>query len=92
MGSAEEKPAPKALFEEIDGPYLVGMGNWLAESLDVSELKNEQVLLLYMALDRGLKALWKAFPEVFKTISQRLLAELMDDDDDDDDDDDGDDE
>ena len=60
MGRREQDT--DTLFEVMDGPYLVKLGNWLARSLDVSELGNEEVLLLHMMLDRGLKALWRTFP------------------------------
>jgi hypothetical protein len=79
MGRREQDVEP--LFEDMDGPYLVGLGNWLARSLDVSELGNEQVLLLHMVLERGLNMLWQAFPEVIAPLVMRMMASLDDDDD-----------
>ncbi|MCP5118854.1 MAG: hypothetical protein GY953_49205 [bacterium] len=64
----------ESVFEDIDGYVLLGFGNWLAESLDVSELSNEQVLLLFMVLDRGIKALLHNFPEVLLPLVTRAMA------------------
>lgn len=81
MGRHKQDDA--SLFEEIDGPYLVAFGNWLAESLDASELSPEQVLLLHIVLDRGLKALWNLFPEVLMPYMERMLARMEEEDDED---------
>lgn len=80
MGRREQNI--ETLFEDMDGPYLVGLGNWLAESLELPELKNEHVLLLYMVLERSLGALWRAFPEVLSPLIMRKIAGLESDDDD----------
>ena len=74
MGRSEQNDGP--LFEEMDGPYLVAFGNWLAESLDLSELSPEQVLLLYMVLERCLHALWGQHPEVLMPYIARMLFML----------------
>lgn len=74
MGRYEQPTEP--LLEELDGPVLVGIGNWLTQSLDVSELSNEQVLWLYMMLERGLAALWRQFPEVLSPLVLRLVMRL----------------
>lgn len=79
MGRSQE--TTESLLEDIDGPVLVGIGNWLAESLDVSELSNEQVLLLFMLLDRGMDALWHNFPRVLLPLVARALKRLDPDDD-----------
>lgn len=71
----------ESLFEDMDGPYLVGLGNWLVRSLEVSELEKEQVLLLHMVLERGLDMLWRTFPEVFAPLAMRMVARLDNDDD-----------
>lgn len=68
---AKDEDAP---FDALDGPHLVAFGNWVAESLDISELPPAQVLLLNLMLDRCLKALWDAFPEVLMPYAQRMLA------------------
>jgi len=73
MGRSEERDA-EALFEAIDGEYLVGLGNWLARSLDPLELENEQVLLLQVVLERCMNALWQAFPEVLAPYIMRMVA------------------
>ena len=78
MGRYEQPTEP--LLEELDGPVLVGIGNWLAKSLDVSELSNEQVLWLHMVLVRGINALWQQFPEVLSPLMHRLLMHLDEDD------------
>ena len=79
MGRREQDT--DTLFEDMDGPYLVKLGNWLARSLDVSELGTEEVLLLHMMLDRCLNALWRTFPEVLAPLVVRILAGLDSDDD-----------
>lgn len=77
MGSLGPK---ESLFEDIDGSVLVGFGNWLADSLDVSELSNEEVLLLFMVLDRAMKVLWRHFPELLIPLVTRSMAEFDPDD------------
>ncbi len=72
--------ATEPLFEDIDGPVLVGIGNWLAESLDILELSNEQVLWLYMMFGRYIDALWREFPDVLLPLTIRLLKRLDEDD------------
>ena len=79
MGRREQDT--DTLFEDMDGPYLVRLANWLARSLDVSELETEEVLLLHMVLDRCLKALWRTFPEVLAPLIMRILANPDSDDD-----------
>lgn len=81
MGRREQDT--DTLFEDMDGPYLVGLGNWFFSSLDVSELEPEQVLLLQMLFERGLNALWETFPEVIAPLILRMMAGLESDDDDD---------
>lgn len=78
MGGSQKTSAP--LFEDIDGPILIGLGNWLAESLEVAELSKEQVLLLFMLLDRGIDALWRNFPEVLLPLVIRILERFSSDD------------
>jgi len=78
MGGSQKTSAP--LFEDIDGPILVGLGNWLAESLEVAELSKEQVLLLFMLLDRGIDALWRNFPSVLLPLVIRILERFSSDD------------
>lgn len=73
MGRNEERDA-EALFDAIDGQYLVRLGNWLARSLEPSELENEQVLLIQLVLERCMNALWQAFPEVLAPYVMRMLA------------------
>lgn len=53
--------ATTPLLEPIDGPVLVALGNWLADSLDVSELTTEQALLLSVFADRLTIALVREF-------------------------------
>ena len=86
MGQYE--PPNETLLEEIDGPILVGIGNWLAESLDASELKNEQVLLLHLILERCSKVLWRLFPEVLAPLALRAMARLEEEEEEEEDDDD----
>lgn len=74
------EPPNEALLEEIDGPVLVGIGNWLAESLNASELENDQVLLLHLILERCSKVLWRLFPEVLAPLALRAMARLEEDD------------
>jgi hypothetical protein len=69
----------EALFEDLDGPHLVGLGNWLVDQLELSELEKEQVLLLYMLLERATNALMQAFPEVLGPLFMRMLQALDDD-------------
>ena len=69
------KPADP-LFKDIDGPILVGIGNWLVESLDASELKNEQVLLLYLVIDCCMDVLWREFPELIVPFVLRTIERL----------------
>ncbi len=78
MGGSQKTSAP--LFEDIDGPILVGLGNWLAESLDVAELSKEQVLLLFMLFERGIDALWRNFPSVLLPLIIRILERFSADD------------
>jgi len=70
----------EALFEDLDGPYLVGLGNWLVDQLELSELEKGQVLLLYTVLERATNALVLAFPEVLAPLFVRMLQALDDDD------------
>ena len=72
--------APEGLLEDMDGPVLVGLGNWLVESLDVSELENEQVLLLFMLLVRALDALQKEYSDILLPLMTRLVMKLEQDD------------
>jgi len=81
MGRYKQPTEP--LFEELDGPVMVGIGNWLAKSLDVSELSSEQVLWLHLVLGRGISALWQQFPEVLAPLTLRLLMRQAEDDEDD---------
>ena len=78
MGRSQKTSAP--LLEDIDGPILVGLGNWLAESLDVAELSNEQVLVLFMLFDRGIDALWRNSPEVLLPLLVPILERFSSDD------------
>jgi hypothetical protein len=78
MGGSQKTGSP--LLEDIDGPILVGLGNWLAESLDAAELSTEQVLLLFMLLDRGIDALWRNSPEVLLPLVIRILERFSSDD------------
>lgn len=75
MGYHKQPTGP--LLEDMDGPILVGIGNWLAESLDVSKLSHKQVLLLYMVLGRCIDALWREFPKVLLPL---VTAQLEEDD------------
>ena len=81
MGQSEQ--GTKTLFEELDGPYLVGLANWLAQSLDPSELTTEQVLILETVIERCMNALWQAFPEIFATHLVRQMTRLASVDDED---------
>lgn len=81
MGRSEQNDGP--LFEEMDGPYLVAFGNWLADSLDLSELSPEQVLLLHMVLDRCMHALWGQHPKVLMPYMSRMLTLTQENDDED---------
>lgn len=85
MGQSEQ--GTKTLFEELDGPYLVELANWLAQSLDPSELTTEQVLILQMVIERCMNALWQEFPEIFATYFLRLMTRLASVEDDDGDED-----
>jgi hypothetical protein len=69
----------ETLLEAGDGPVLVALGNWVAEALQVEELSNKQVLLLFMLLDRGIDALWRQFPEVLLPLMMRAVARLEQD-------------
>ena len=66
----------KPLLEDIDGPVLVELGNWVAEALDATELSNQQVLLLYVLLERGMDALWRNFPDVLMPLCMRAMARV----------------
>lgn len=79
MGRYEQPTEP--VFDELDGPYLVGLGNWLAESLDASELSNEQVLLVHLVLDRCMGVLWRLFPQVLMPLMVRYMERLDSDED-----------
>ena len=85
MGRSQE--TDETLFKAIDGPVLVAFGNWLADSLDASELSNEQVLLLSTLLGRGMDVLWHHFPHVLVPMVERVLAQYDDEDEDHDKDD-----
>jgi len=89
--SWRERPSNPPL-EPIDGPHLVELGNWLADSLDVSELSKEQALLLWVLADRLLNALWREFASVLSVVVMRTIAQTdadLDDSDDPSDDTDG---
>jgi len=89
--SWRERPSNPPL-EPIDGPHLVELGNWLADSLDVSELSKEQALLLWVLADRLLNALLREFAGVLSVVVMRTIAQTdadLDDSDDPSDDTDG---
>lgn len=65
------------LLEDGDGPYLVRLGNWLARSLDPTELSKEEALLLFMVLTRIMSALWNGFErELLIVVKQHRNAIL----------------
>lgn len=76
----EHGKSSEPLFDDMDGPNLVGLGNWLAESLDLSSLSNDQVLLLLLLLARALEALQKVHPESLSIITQIIADFKLDDD------------
>jgi len=76
----EHGKSSEPLFDAMDGPNLVGLGNWLAESLDLSSLSNDQVLLLLLLLARALEALQKVHPEGLQIITQIIADFKLDDD------------
>jgi len=86
--SWRERPSNPPL-EPIDGPHLVELGNWLADSLDVSELSKEQALLLWMLAERFLNALWREFADVLSVVAMHSIVKMDADLDDSDDPSDG---
>lgn len=64
---------PEPLLQEIDGQVLVGLGNWVANSLDVEDLTDEQALLLYMLLNRAVDALWRFIPDLLLPLYKRII-------------------
>ena len=76
----DEHDLSEPLLEPSDGPFLVGLGNWVAESLDVLELSNEQVLLLYMLLNRATDALWRNYRYLLLELYKGVLSDDDDDD------------
>jgi len=68
------------LLEPMDGPLLVELGNWLAESLDVSELSKEQALFVFMLVERLSNALWREFASTLLPLVMRNLGDLDADD------------
>ena len=81
--SGRKVDVPTGLFEEMDGPHLIELGNWLASSLDVSELGTEEVLLLHMLLVRcqnGVRAAHDPPPDRMRREITRLVEEDDDDD------------
>jgi hypothetical protein len=49
---------------ERDGPTLVSLVNWAAESLDVTDLSIEQVMTVALLMETLANALWDHFPPV----------------------------
>jgi hypothetical protein len=82
-----------------DTTVVVGLLNWMAKSLDPSELSKEEALLLFMVLTRATAALWHSFERellvllrrhgdsIVNTILQEESEAVGDEDGDDDDDD-----
>lgn len=66
---------PEPLLQEIDGQVLVGLGNWVANSLDVEDLTDEQALLLYMLLNRAVDALWRFIPDLLLPLYRNVLTD-----------------
>lgn len=66
---------PEPLLQEIDGQVLVGLGNWVANSLDVEDLTDEQALLLYMLLNRAIDALWRFIPDLLLPLYKKFLTD-----------------
>jgi hypothetical protein len=75
VGMNTSKPSRTPVFEESDGPILVGILNQLVESFDAEELSREATLLLYVLLDRALKTLWQQYPsELMELYRHKLMA------------------
>lgn len=70
-----ERPSNPPLEPE-DGPLLVELGNWLADSLDVSELSKEQAVLLWMLTDRLWDRLWREFADVLRAVAMHITARM----------------
>lgn len=64
------------LLEPLDGPILVELGNWLADSLEVTQLSKQQVLLLSTLIERLAKALWREFADDLRILVLRNIAQL----------------
>ncbi len=64
-------------LEDGDGPYLVALANWLARSLDPTELSKEEALLLFMALTRIMGALWNAFERELLIVVRRHREAIL---------------
>lgn len=73
--SWRERPSTP-LLEPMDGPLLVELGNWLANSLDVSELSREQAVLLWVIVDRLADALWREFGDVLRAVAMHITARM----------------
>lgn len=89
-GMSTRNPSRTPVFEESDGPILVGILNQLVDSFDIEELSREATLLLYVLLDRALRALWQQYPSELTEFYKQMLmaAAAMDDDEEPDDSDD----
>jgi hypothetical protein len=59
------------LLEDGDGSVVVGLVNWMAKSLDPSELSKEEALLLFMVLTRATAALWHSFERELLVLLRR---------------------
>ena len=59
------------LLEDGDGAVVVGLVNWMAKSLDPSELSKEEALLLFMVLSRVVAALWHSFERELLIVLRR---------------------
>ena len=64
------------LIEEQSAGYLDRVVNRAGSSFDVAALSTEEVILIYMLLDRLIDALWRHHQHVLLPLYQSLLERL----------------
>lgn len=62
------------MLKETAGPTLVSLVNWVAESLDPTELSIEQVVTISLIVETTANTLWRHFPEVMLMLFKHLVT------------------
>jgi hypothetical protein len=72
MSPSSEPKNP--VLGENDGPALVSLVNWAAESLDIADLSLEQAMTVALLMETLANALWGHFPRVMVLFFAQMRA------------------